>query len=747
MSYPMMQSSYAGGEVTPALRGRVDLAKVRTGLATQRNWYSVAHGGSITRPGTQIVDEVIDSAVRSRLIPFQFRDLPAGQTYTLEFGALKMRVMKDGGYVLEATKIITGITQANPATVTSNAHGYANGDDVLIAAVTGMTQVNGRRFKAAGVTANTFQLQGVDSSLYTAYAAGGTAARYYTVTTPYTEADLPLLKFIQSQDKMTLTHPSYAPRELTRTGHAAWTLSAITFASLVPAPAGLASSSPGAGFSYGVTAVNDTTGEESVLSAVVSATTQTSTLTWAAVAGCSNYFVYKAGAGGIYGFIGIAGTGLAFTDATISPNFGTTAPGTRNPFSSADNYPGSSTYWDQRQYYGRTNNDTQTVWASQPGNFKNMSVSSPTQDTDAITKSVVSKKANEIRAFVPLEELLVFTSGGIFVGRTGSSDTVTPTSLTFKPQGEKGISHLPPLVVNNEVIFVQEKGASVYNLAYQPLSTKYLPKEISILSRHLFTGYTVQEWCYAEVPYGLIWAVRSDGVLLSFTLLQDQDVYAWARHDTDGLFESVSTVSEGAEDAVYFIVKRTIGGVTKRYVERLVSRQFTSLTESWCVDCGLRYAGAPATTISGLGHLEGKAVSVLADGVVRLGLSVLNGSITLPVAASVVIVGLGFVCDMQTLPVEAGPPTVQGKLKRVVNTALKLDHTRGLKVGPNDQQLVTVMAGSKFGAVGSATETYTGTHTVIIPPAWNTDGSIFIRQEFPLPGNVLAHIPGVEVGS
>ena len=942
MGFPVLQSSYSSGELDPALRGRVDLAKFRTGLQTMLNWYSLVHGGATTRAGFEFIDELIDSSVVGRLIRFKFSTT---DTYALEFGALKMRVIRNGGYVLETAKTITGITQANPGVVTtSGSHGYLTGDDVFLSGAVGMTQVNGRRFRVTVLSATTYSI-GVSTSAYTAWASGGTSARYYTLATPYTAAQLPRIKFVQSFDKMTICHPSHAPRELTRTGHAAWTMMAMLFVPQQAAPDTIAVSSGGTTEYYAVTAINDATGEESLQSVHVGASGPTVTLTITPITGCSLYTIYRR-KNGVYGLIGTAkapsaGASVTFTDATIAPDFSNTPPQQRNPFASGSigsavassggsgyvspvltvndpsgfggsavltptvvagvitavavtkaglgltaptvtiidgtgggaliqlnmaldggskvvgndaetgdpimsptyvissatvldggtgygagstvhttyagfevgfgptvDYGGSvitttvaagvitaatvvnpgtaqfvdypsfgfptafvaasagtgaiitltlgsdatvnpsvPTHWAQRQWFGATARNPQGLWSSQTGNLKNMSVSSPTRDTDAITKTLVSREVNEVRSMVPMSDLLLFTSGGLWVGSAAGSVGVTPASLDLVPNIESGASHVPPIAINSDVLFITDMSNQVLDVQYQLQTAKYGAVDLSILSRHLFTGYTIKEWASAPSPHQLIWAVRSDGVLLSFTYMKEQDIYGWARHDTQGTFESICSVPEGNEDAVYAIVKRTVGGVTKRYVERMKSRVFSSLKESWCVDCGLRYGGAPATVISGLRHLEGKTVSALADGVVRGPFVVADGAITLPVAASVAIVGLGYTCDLETLPIEAGPPTAQGKLKRVVAASLRLLKARGLKVGPNAENLVVLMAGAAFGAVGTVTELFTGFKRVLIPASWNTSGSIFIRQEYPLPATLLADVPEIEVGN
>lgn len=268
-----IQTAFSKGEIAPELFGRVDSQMYLAALATARNVVCHGYGGVSNRAGLRYLGPVKTHTQTPSFIRFKFK---SSDTYLLEFGNLYMRVIRENGHVTEAAKTITGITAANPPVVTTSAdHGYVNGDEIYIAGVAGMTQVNGRRFLAAGVTATTFQLNdqitntAVNGSGYSAYTSGGTAARVYTLVTPYAIADVPNIKFAQAADVMTLVHQKYAPRELTRTAHDAWALTTLTFRPTITAPiditVGSSTSLPvSATFTYKVTSVDAITGEESL---------------------------------------------------------------------------------------------------------------------------------------------------------------------------------------------------------------------------------------------------------------------------------------------------------------------------------------------------------------------------------------------------------------------------------------------------------------------------------------------------
>ena len=264
-----IQTAFSKGEISPTLHGRVDAEMYRAALATARNVICHNYGGVSNRPGLRYLGPVKNHTYAPRFIKFKFK---ATDTYLLEFGDQYMRVIRENGHVTETAKVITGITAANPPVVTSAAHGFSNGDEVYISGVVGMTQVNGRRFLVAGQTANTFQLNdqvtntAITGAGYTAYTSGGTVARIYTVATPYAIADVANIKYVQAADVMTLVHQSYAPRELTRTGHAAWAFTEITFApSVAHPPAAIAESlTSNPDYRYKITAVDKYSGEESL---------------------------------------------------------------------------------------------------------------------------------------------------------------------------------------------------------------------------------------------------------------------------------------------------------------------------------------------------------------------------------------------------------------------------------------------------------------------------------------------------
>jgi hypothetical protein len=357
MAGSVIQTSFGAGEVSRSLYGRVDLNKYKAGAGRLKNLIVDYRGGAANRPGLAYVGRCKDSTTDVKLIPFQFS---TEQAYMLEFGNLYMRVMIDGAYVTETATNITGITQANPGVVTSVAHGYTTGDWVYLTAIGGMTQLNGRTVRVGTTTANTYQLldlsgNNINTTGYGAYTAGGTAARIYTLVTPYTASEISNIKYTQSADVLTLTTPDRYPRDITRTAHAAWTITLVFFEPALNPPTSLSVAPSAAGavvYGYRVTAV-DSEGNESLFitgaasGADITAGAENVFLYWDQVPGAEYYNVYKANPirgtytlsafppqGTDYGFMTQV-RGQQAVDTNIVPDFSKTPPVFRDPFAAS----------------------------------------------------------------------------------------------------------------------------------------------------------------------------------------------------------------------------------------------------------------------------------------------------------------------------------------------------------------------------------------------------------------------------
>ncbi|MEO1192845.1 MAG: hypothetical protein AAFY02_13875 [Pseudomonadota bacterium] len=770
MTITRTQPSFAAGELTPALQARSDLAKYHVGLRFAENLFVRPQGGIVNRPGTRFVCEVADSEAASRLLPFSFSTL---QTYVLEFADKRMRVLLNGGLALESAEPLADISQAEAVSVFHPGHSFGDGEEVVITGGQGMEQIKERVLLICQAEADRYCLRSkssvlpLDSRAFHPYHGGAKVSRVYSLATPYAVADLQDLSAIQSADVLYLVHPDYPLHKLSRTDHTAWTLEAVTFAPDIAAPGGVGVSATydTAGtdttYRYQVTAIAADSGEESLASSAASAVNDLSlagnknSITWSAVAGADRYEVYKDD-NGVFGFIG--GTeGLSFEDANITADLSSTPPKAKNPFEGTGNRPSTATFFEQRLVLAATNKRPQTLWFSTTANFENFGTRSIAQADDSVEVTLVARQVNAVRHLVAKEDLWALTSGGEWRIRGGGDvDYITPSSVTTKKISAWGASKVPPLEIGSSILFVVEKGQAVRDLFHQITVDTFATQEgsdLSVLSSHLFEGRTIKAWAYAQTPHSLIWVVMDDGSLLSFTYFREHQVYAWTRHATerlsaeDGCFEDVTVISEDGEDVPYFLVSRQVQGRRQRSIERMPQRVTRPLEEAFFLDCGLSYAGPATQGILGLDHLEGRQVTVLADGQVLRDLTVTAGALALPFAAGKVQVGLAYEATLRSLPLpletRAGPTT--GRMKRPVRLTVTTYETRGLWAGPSADRLFTYRPRSSE-ALGSPLALTEGRIELDLAAEWSREADLWIKQRDPLPMEILAITPEVSLG-
>ncbi|WP_244973648.1 hypothetical protein [Polynucleobacter paneuropaeus] len=762
-----LSRSFGGGELTPEFYGRIDDAKFQTGLAKCRNFIVLPHGPAANRPGFAYVNSTkYSGSKKAKLIPFSYSTT---QTMVLEFGNQYIRFHTQGATLL----------------------------------------------------------------------SGGVP---YEVTTPYLEADLFDLHYVQSADVLTIVHPNYPPQELRRLGSTSWTLTAISFVSSLTAPGSVtATPSGGTGttYNYVVTTVGANGIDESIASSTAScngnllATSAYNTISWAAATGAQRYKVYKQ-QNGLFGYIGQTDQ-LTFKDDNIVADLSVCSPQVNNPFPGAGDYPGAVSYFEQRRCFAGTTNKPQNIWMTKSGTESNMNYSLPTRDDDSITFRVAAREANTIRHILPLTNLVLLTSAAEWRITSINSDALTPSTVSVRPQSYVGASNVQPVIINNNMIYPAARGGHMRELAYSWQANGYVTGDLSLRAPHLFDGNTIVDMAFEKAPYPIVWAISSTGKLLGLTYVPEQQVGAWHWHDTDGLFESCCVVSEGNEDVLYVIVKRVINGSTVRYVERIATRLFATQADAFFVDSGatLNTANITATTVtvsggttwssgdsvtitasaalfvypgttdvndaiiltdaagttyrltitatssttvatarlgsalpvslrstaingfsfardavSGLTWLEGKTVSILADGAVHPQRVVTGGVITLDQAAAKVQVGLPIIADMQTLPwaaqIDAG--FGQGRTKNVNKVWLRVYRSSGIFVGPDSDNLTEAKQRTTE-IYGSPPALKSEEIPVMITPSWNDSGQVFVRQSDPLPLTVVSMTLEVSVGA
>lgn len=742
-----IQNNFNTGELTPLLYGRADLDSYKSALATSLNGIPLVQGAWTRRPGTYFCDEVKDSSKATRVVAFKFSTT---QAYILEFGDLYVRFKRNNGPVRLTAQDITGITKANPAVVTySGSDTYANGDSVDIADVVGMTQVNNRRFTVANVDtgANTFELSGVNSTAYSTYTSGGTVSEVYTVTTPYAEADLAALKFTQSADVLYITHPSYAPRKLTRTAHTAWTLTTITFLDgpYLPTNAGDTYVTPSATTGTGIT---------------ITASDPIFTL----VTDVGRMIRIKHGS--THGYARIV-TVVSTTEVTadVVNDFGladVSASWRLGLYSDTTGYPACSTFYEDRLVFGGCTESPQRLDGSKSGDYENFEPTATdgvVADDNAIAVTLNSDDVQVIRWMKGDERgLLVGTVEGEWVVRPSAlNEALSPTNVNAKQSTDRGSANIQAIRAGKSTLFVQKAGRKIREMAYVYEVDGFRSPDMTTFWEHI-TYSGIKEIAYQQEPQSLVWAVRNDGVLLGFTYERDQKVLGWHPHKLGGYSDSGQTVfaevesitvipaADGTRDEVWMIVKRYINGGVKRYVEYMTKlwERGMDQEDAFYVDCGLTYDGAATSSGVGAYHLAGETVQVLADGATHPDITIsATGTWTLTRSASVVQLGYGYRSDGKTLRMDAGAAdgTAQGKTQRANNVTFRLHDTLGLEVGPTFDALETISFRTSAGATAEPVPLFSGDKLVPWDGGYTTEMNICWRFEQPLPGTILAVMP------
>lgn len=411
-------------------------------------------------------------------------------------------------------------------------------------------------------------------------------------------------------------------------------------------------------------------------------------------------------------------------------------------------WPTSISFAQDRLTFGGTRSEPQTEWMTESGDYYSFRRHSPLLATDGISINLPARQLNAINWLLPLGTIVAGTSSTIWT-ISAVDKVITPTNVAQSPSDYSGASTVLPVIIGNRAIYVQTGGSVVRDLAFSFQDDGYISTNISILATHLFENKTITAMAYQQNPGNLMWLLQSDGAMLSMTYLREQDILAWTKHDTAGSFESICELGgSGSYDEVWFSVKRG----TKRYIELMANRLESAATEDqFFMDCGITYDGVPTSVVTGLGHLEGKQVCVLADGNVifdsETPTTVTSGQITLPAPYSLIHVGLPYTSDLETLNVEVptASGTAQGKKVKISKLTLLLQNSSGGKIGPDFNTLHEI-GGIFTRNYNTAQVLATGPVNENLGAGYEDGGRICIRQTKPLPISILALVPTVTVG-
>jgi len=398
-------------------------------------------------------------------------------------------------------------------------------------------------------------------------------------------------------------------------------------------------------------------------------------------------------------------------------------------------YPGQVVFHENRLIWAASLYQPQTFWASKSGDYENHVPGE--DDADPLVFTINADHVNPIVWMVSQDALMTGTGRGQFrVSASTANDALTPSNIKAPPQ--TSLTSAPVACkCDHTVLFWQAFGRRLMEMAYSLETDSYTANNLSVLSDHMGKP-AVREMVYLQEPLGIAIGVREDGQLIMVTYERAHEVVAWTRQVTDGLFESVANIAGATRDEIWMVVKRTIDGATKRYIELLHDFEAFEDTKEdlFYVDSGLTYSGVPTSTITGLGHLEKKTVAVLGDGNVQISKVVSGGSISLDTAVSKAQIGLPFTGYLAPVRVEASlkEGTLQGRIKRVAGMALRLYRSWGGKIGASTAKLENL-------ALTGNTDLFTDDLILPFPGDYDRSGKMVLVQDKPLPMNVLSIMP------
>lgn len=617
MAVSDIQTSFDSGELSPALYARVDLAKFAVGAALLRNFFVDYRGGASNRAGTEYIDKTSEGA---RLIPFI---VSTSAAYVLVFTDQLITIYTSGVLVttvvvpyLKADLFTLAYTQSAdvltlvhpnypPADLSRTgdaAFSYGvitTGPDIDPPVVTTMVAPHSGPY-SFGYLVTSVDLDGKEESL-----PSNPAVKHSEGMNELTNRVIGLSWTAPTQGVSRYNIYKWGPIDaVTLNPATVWgfigSSQTTTFTDNNIAP-DFSKQPPGWGdpFSGGqfesITVNNGGSGYDGVSGDWPTAIPYVPLVITGDGTGAAGYAVIDHATGKIIG-VYLTNSGKNYTHATVTAN-GQGGTGAIFTFAFTDIEalnPAATAYLQQRRVFGGSLLKPETLVMSQPGLITNFNTTPVTLATDSIVMSIAAEEVNTIKSFVQVNYgLLAFTTGGSFLINGGTPGAaIDANSPSVQPQVSQGANDLRPLRINYDVIYGQAKGNRIHNLAFAWQKQSYAGSDISTLAAHLFDTHLTVDWAYAEEPFKIVWAVRNDGKLLSLTYVPDQEVYAWCRHDTQGLFRSVCSVPEGNVDAVYFVVERHVPNETGDpcwvyYLERMAERQGCCIYDAWHLDAAL----------------------------------------------------------------------------------------------------------------------------------------------------------------
>jgi len=649
-----IQTNFTAGELSPRVGSRVDIAKYGNGLKVGENVQYLVQGGARRRPGSRWVAEVKFSAKATRLITFKYnRD----QAYMLEVGDLYMRVFKDGVRV-GSFEIVTPYTDAMLDDI-----GYVQGADTMFLVHPEVPTQRLQRFGddnwrllAAPFSVEPFDELGVSPALVlTLSSAAVGAGRNFGATGAFFAADV--------------------GRDIV-SGSGLATITAYVDANNVTCE--IKSAFPGTSIASGdwtIEGTPQTTLTASVVGPVGAAVTATlGAAGWRASGEVGKYIKVNGGLIKITGYSSstvVNGTVQQIL-TSVTPAIANSWTLNRSIWGGTNGYPRAVALYEQRLLLAGSPGHPQTLALSRIGNVLDFELG--TADDAAFSKTLETSEIAPIQHLSQARRLMVFTSSNEMSARGGVEKAMSATNFQKNDESNAGANFVRPVKVGNEILFVQRAGRKIRACGYKYDIDGFDSPDRTAFSEHI-TESGIVGMCFQQEPDAQLTCVRADGQMAVSTYETEQEVNAWGRWTTQGLYESAAAIPTATSEQTWNIVQRTIDGNVKRYIEYFDPDLKT--------DCAMTDTdGVAKTTWTGFDHLEGKTVKVLADGIYQGEQVVTGGTIELVRTANAVEVGLGYTPLMTLKNPEVGniAGTSQGAAISVAEVIVRVLDTVGIVV-------------------------------------------------------------------
>lgn len=734
------------GEVTPDVQAREDLELYQAGLAAIENFTVMKHGGHRRRSGTRLFGPAKDETTAPLLVDFIFSE---DQAYVLEFGSGSIRFFTDTGQLYSGALPYEIVS---PYTPTQLQHlQWAQTNDKMYFANKLVRPKVLNRFGHTNWTVMDYEF--ID----------GPYLPINDTDTPVTPSAPPFVGATISFEHVVTTNVNggagFVATDIGRhyraqvAGKWSWgTISAVNSATNISVrikDSGLTTNQGAATWTRTDAALPVNTGSVHYL------TNAAATALTVLDAGKTGQFLIE---GTAYWadikFVQSSQKVQVVVGSAVGTNETKTRSWRLGAFSDTTGWPGSVEFHDGRLGWGRSNSNPRGVGFTRSNltnDFTPSQYDGTVTDSHGMFIDILAGRADEILWMQDAPRLQVGTASSIrSIGPASANDTLSPRNVGARLEINSGTTSVQPVKIGPSTLHAGRFGRSVTDLVYDQQVDGLIAPELSILSEHLFRS-GIKQMAYTQTPESIIWCPVG-GKLIGVTLERNEKVVGYHRHPTgNGEVESVAAIPSqlGRRDMLFLAVKRTINGATRRFIE-VMEAPFIDQpqSEAFFVDCGLTYDGPPINTITGLGHLEGEIVAILADGAVMPRGVVIGGSTLLPtgVTASMIHVGLPVRGYIETLPAVA--PSQEGSttgLKRkVVYVAVNLLRSLGLTVGPAGGKMETVRFRPIATPMNSAPPLITGKTRVPIQDSWDGDGRLAFVCDDPLPCTIRATLVGIE---